>query len=349
MFWIIGADEICGILAKITGSPTLKTISEQFEHPAWNGFHFYDLIFPLFLFIAGVATPFSVGKELAKGTPVRRLLWRVVRRGLILVLLGIYYNNGAKLHEWSEIRYGSVLGRIGLAYMFANIIYLYTKQRGQIIWFASLLIGYWLLLTFTAAPGFPMGTLSMEGNFASFIDRTIMPGRLYLKIHDPEGLMSTIPAIGTALLGILAGTLLKNSPLTGAAKAGRLALAGVVSVALSLAWNIVLPINKNLWTSSFVLCVGGISLLLLALFYYIIDVRGYKKWAFFFSVIGMNSIFIYLSGHFINWRYMTDGFFAWVGQWIGDPWGAFAMVWCLLATKWIVLYIMYKKKIFLRV
>lgn len=204
MFWIAGGEEIFHSLAKITGNSFWKTLSDQFEHPAWNGFHFYDLIFPLFLFIAGVATPFSVGKELAKGTPVRRLLWRVVRRGLILVLLGIYYNNGAKLHEWSEIRYGSVLGRIGLAYMFANIIYLYTKQRGQIIWFASLLIGYWLLLTFTAAPGFPMGTLSMEGNFASFIDRTIMPGRLYLKIHDPEGLMSTIPAIGTALLGILA-------------------------------------------------------------------------------------------------------------------------------------------------
>jgi len=349
MFWIAGGEEIFHTLAKITGKPFWVTISDQFEHPAWNGFHFYDLIFPLFLFIAGVATPYSVGKALEKGTPRRDLVLRVVRRGLLLVLLGLYYNNGAKIHPWADIRWGSVLGRIGLAYMFANIIYLYTKRRGQVIWFAGLLLGYWLLLAITAAPGFHPGDLTMEGNFASYIDRSIMPGRLYLKIHDPEGLTSTIPAIGTGLLGILAGQLLKNSPLSGAAKAGRLALAGIVSIGLSLLWNIVFPINKNLWTTSFVLCVGGISLLLLALFYYVIDVRGHRKWAFFFTVIGMNSIFIYLSGHFINWKYMTDGFFAWVGQWIGDPWNAFAMVWCLLAVKWLVLYIMYRKKVFLRV
>ena len=349
MFWIAGGEEIFHSLAKITGSPFWQTLSDQFEHPAWNGFHFYDLIFPLFLFIAGVATPYSVGKDLEKGVARRKLVWRVVRRGLILVLLGIYYNNGAKLHAWSDIRYGSVLGRIGLAYMFANIIYLYTKRRGQIAWFAGLLIGYWLLLAFTSAPGFHPGDLTMEGNFASYIDRSILPGKLYLKIHDPEGLMSTIPAIGTGLLGILAGQLLRTAPLSGAAKAGRLALGGIISVGLALAWNVVFPINKNLWTSSFVLCVGGISLLLLALFYYIIDVRGYRKWAFFFTVIGMNSIFIYLSGHFINWKYMTDGFFAWVGQWIGTPWDVFAMALCLLAVKWLVLYLLYRKKVFLRV
>ena len=123
----------------------------------------------------------------------------------------------------------------------------------------------------------------------------------------------------------------------------------MVSLALSLAWNTVFPINKNLWTSSFVLCVGGISLLLLAAFYYIIDVKGYKRWAFFFTVIGMNSILIYLSGHFIQWEYMTNGFFRWVGQLIGDPWNALAMVFCLLAVKWTFLYILYRKKIFLRV
>jgi predicted acyltransferase len=161
--------------------------------------------------------------------------------------------------------------------------------------------------------------------------------------------MSTIPAIGTGLLGILAGQLLKNSPLSPSAKAGRLALAGVISLALALVWNIVFPINKNLWTSSFVLNVGGISLLLLAGFYYIIDVLGYKKWAFFFSVIGMNSILIYLSPHFINWKFMTDGFFFWVGQIIAAPWNALAMVFCFLALKWVFLYILYKKKIFLRV
>lgn len=349
MLWIAGGEEIFHTLAKINGGPFWKTLSDQFEHPAWNGFHAYDLIFPLFLFIAGVATPFSVGKAREMGAPRSRLLTRVIRRGLILVLLGIIYNNGLRLHPLSEIRFGSVLGRIGLAYMFANIIYLYTKQRGQIIWFASLLIGYWLLLSFTSAPGFPRGDLTMQGNFASYVDRTILPGRLYLGIHDPEGLMSTIPAIGTALLGILAGTLLKYSPLSPAAKAGRLALGGVVALVLAWTWNIVFPVNKNLWTSSFVLNCGGISLLLLSTFYYIIDVRGIKKWAFFFSVIGMNSILIYLSPHFINWHYMTEGFFRWLEQLIGDPWNAFVMVFCLLGVKWVFLYILYRKKIFLRV
>jgi predicted acyltransferase len=349
MFWIMGGEEIFHSLAKITGSPFLRTIADQFEHPAWNGFHFYDLIFPLFLFISGVATPYSVGRELEKGTEKKKLLMRVIRRGLTLVLLGLIYNNGLRLHPISEIRFGSVLGRIGLAYMFANIIYIYTTRRGQVIWLVSLLIGYWLLLSFTSAPGFPPGDLTMRGNFASYLDRCILPGRLYLGVHDPEGLTSTIPAIGTGLLGILAGQLLKNSPLAPAAKAGRLAVAGMISLLLALAWNTIFPINKNLWTSSFVLNVGGISLILLAAFYYIIDVRGHRKWAFFFSVIGMNSILIYLSPHFINWEYATNGFFQWVGQLVGDPWNVFVMVLCFLAVKWAFLYFLYKKKVFLRV
>ena len=349
MFWIIGADEICGILAKITGSPTLKTISEQFEHPAWNGFHFEDLIFPLFLFIAGVATPYSVGRELEKGTSRNKLLIRVIRRGLILVLLGIVYNNGLKIHPLAEIRFPSVLGRIGIAYMFANIIYLYTKQRGQLIWFGGLLIGYWLLLLFNSAPGFHHGDLTMEGNFASYIDRSIIPGKLYLGIHDPEGLVSTIPAISTGLLGILTGNLLKNNPLQPSAKAGRMALTGVAFIILAQLWNLVFPINKNLWTSSFVLQVGGLSLLLLAAFYYIIDVRGYKKWAFFFSVIGMNSILIYMSSRFINWDYANKGFFQWLFQLVGNPWNDLVAILCFLAVKWAFLYFMYKKKTFLRV
>ncbi len=352
MFWIMGGEMIFHKLADATHAPFWIALGDQFEHPDWNGFHFYDLIFPLFLFIAGVATPYSVGRELEKGTPKKELLLRVIRRGLTLVLLGILYNIGPKGLRFppvAEIRFCSVLGRIGLAYMFANIIYLYTRQRGQWIWFGSLLIGYWLLLLFNSAPGFPHGDLTMQGNFASYVDRLIVPGKLYLGIHDPEGLCSTIPAIGTGLLGILAGQLLRNSPLSGAAKAGRLAIAGVISLILALVWNTVFPINKNLWTSSFVLNVGGISLLLLALFYYVIDVLEYRKWAFFFSVIGMNSILIYLSPHFINWKYMTDGFFLWIGQIIASPWDAFVLVFPFLALKWLFLYICYKKKIFLRV
>src|SRR6201996_3456998 len=223
MFWIMGGEEFFHTLAKITGSPFWKTISDQFDHPLWNGFHFYDLIFPLFLFIAGVATPYSVGRALEKGTPRQELLLRVIRRGLILVLLGIAYNNGLKIKPLVDVRFGSVLGRIGLAYMFANIIYLYTKERAQMIWFAALLVGYWVLLMLTSAPGFPHGDLTLPGNFASYVDRSVLPGHLYVGIrnpdgswtnqHDPEGLMSTLPAICTTLLGIITGNFLRKSPL----------------------------------------------------------------------------------------------------------------------------------------
>ncbi|MFT3702057.1 MAG: DUF5009 domain-containing protein [Agriterribacter sp.] len=349
MFWIMGGEEIFHAMFKATGSPFWGTIAEELTHPAWNGFHFYDLIFPMFLFMAGVATPYSVGRELEKGSSRKQVLWRVVKRGLILVLLGLVANNGLQIKPFADIRFGSVLGRIGLAYMFANIIALYTKELGQVIWFWAILIGYWLLLKFTSAPGFPAGDLTMEGNFASYVDRLILPGRLYLGIHDPEGITSTIPAISTGLLGILTGNFLKKHSLDPAKKALYMAITGVVFVALAHLWNLDFPINKNLWTSSFVLNVGGYSLLLLALFYYIIDVKGYKKWAFFFKVIGMNSILIYISGKFVDWEYMTNGFFKWLGQLVGDPFNIVVMAICYVMIKWLVLYVFYKKKIFFRV
>jgi predicted acyltransferase len=349
MFWIMGAEEIVHGMAKATGSSFWEVLANQLTHPEWNGFHFYDLIFPLFLFLAGVATPYSVGRELEKGKTKKQLLVRVIKRGLILVLLGIVYNNGLHLRPFSEIRFCSVLGRIGLAYMFANIIYLYTKERGQMIWFCGLLIGYWLLLKFTSAPGFPRGDLTMQGNFASYIDRSVIPGRLYLGIHDPEGLMSTIPAIGTGLLGIMTGNLLKNNPLPMTKKALRMTVIGIIFIGLALLWNFDFPINKNLWTSSFVLLVGGISLILLSGFYYIIDVLGHKKWAFYFKVIGMNSILIYMSGRFINWEYTTKGFFEWLGQLVGDPYNIVVMAICYVMVKWTFLYFMYRKNVFLRV
>ena len=349
MFWIMGAEEIFHGLFKATGSPFWGAIANELTHPDWNGFHYYDLIFPLFLFIAGVATPYSVGRELEKGKSKNQLVWRVIKRGFILVLLGLIANNGLELRPLSEIRFGSVLGRIGLAYMFANIIYIYSKERAQIIWFCGLLIGYWLLLKFTSAPGYAPGDLTMEGNFASYIDRLIMPGKLYLGIHDPEGLMSTIPAIGTGLLGIMTGNFLKKNPMARTKKVMYMAVAGVIFIALAHLWDLDFPINKNLWSSSFVLNVGGYSLILLSLFYYIIDILGYKKWAFFFKVIGMNSILIYMSGKFINWEYTTNGFFQWLGQLVGNPFNVVVMAICYLMMKWLFLYFMYKKKIFLRV
>ncbi len=356
MFWIMGADAILYALRDGTKSTFWTAVANQFEHPLWNGFHAYDMIFPLFLFMAGVSTPFSVGRELEKGKTRTQLLWRVIKRGLILVLLGLIANNGLKIQPIADIRFPSVLGRIGIAYMFANIIYLYASEIAQMIWFWVFIIGYYLLLKFTSAPGFHPGDLTPQGNFASWVDRTILPGHLYVpfpgtktNMHDPEGLFSTIPAISTGLLGILTGTLLKDKKRTQLEKTLIMACVGLVFIALSLFWNLDFPINKNLWSSSFVLLVGGISLLLMSLFYYVIDVLGYKKWTLFFRVIGMNSILIYMSGHFIAWRFTNQAFFGWLGQLLGNPYNAVAMAITYVLIKWLFLYYLYQKKTFLRV
>jgi predicted acyltransferase len=349
MFWIIGGEEIFHALAEVTHAPFWIGVSTQFTHPSWNGFRFYDLIFPLFIFIAGVSTPYSIGKKLEQGTSRQKLMLMVVRRGLVLVLFGLIYNNGLKLHPLEDIRFSSVLGRIGISYIFANAIYLYSKEYTQIIWFAGLLVGYWLILKFSAAPGYPAGDLTMEGNFASYVDRSILPGRLSLKIHDTVGFFNNIPAVSSSLAGILTGSFLRKSSLTLERKAIAMAACGIGLIALALLWNLDFPINKNLWSSSFVLYTVGWSLMLFSLFYYVIDVRGISKWSFFFSVIGMNSILIYMSNRFIHWDYMNDGFFGWVPQLIQSPYYLVIMAITLLAIKWLFLFVLYRKNIFMRV
>ena len=350
MLWIMGADELFHALSKATDNTFVQTVALQLEHVKWNGFVAYDMIFPLFLFIAGVATPYSVGNALENGTPKKQLLFRVIKRGLLLILLGVMYNNsGLAYNPVLQIRIPSVLGRIGSAYLFANIIYLYAGKKAQQIWLVSLLIGYWILLRFTSSPGFEPGDLTMEGNFVSYIDRLLIPGRLHLKVHDPEGILSTIPAIGTGLLGIMTGNVLKNHTATPTKKAIGIFIAGAISVAIAQVWNLVFPINKNLWTSSFTLQAGGWSMMLMAVFYYLIDVRGYQKWAFCFRVIGMNSILIYLSGVFINWAYTSKAILGWMAQLAGPPFDMAVAIFSILLVKWAFLYFMYQKKIFLKI
>jgi predicted acyltransferase len=349
MFWIIGAEEIFHAMAKATNAPFWKSLSEQFEHPNWNGFSAYDLIFPLFIFVTGIAATFSLGGAMEKGTAKKELLQKVIKRGLILFLLGVIYNNGLQIRLLSDIRFMSVLGRIGIAYMLSSIIFLYAKERFQAIWFASLLIGYWIILKFTAAPGFLIGDLTEAGNFASYIDRTVLPGKLSRGIHDTVGFFNNIPAISSGLAGILTGNYLRKAGVSPAKKALHMALAGLAALIIAQIWNLDFPINKNLWSSSFVLQTVGFSLLLMSLFYWIIDVKGYQRWAFFFRVIGMNSILIYMSGKVISWSYANKGLFQWVGDLIGDPYNAVALAMTSVLLKWVFLRFLYNKKIFLKI
>jgi hypothetical protein len=206
MFWIIGGSGLVLSLAHVLGFDAyVPWLRDQFTHPMWNGFTFYDLIFPLFVFLVGVAMPFSFSKHLARGEGRGHLYWRICRRTVLLVLLGIICNNGVLKTSFADQRFPSVLGRIGLCYFFAALIMLHSSARGRLAWILVLLLGYWAAMTWIPVPKFGAGNLTPGATLADYIDRTVMPGKLYLGVRDPEGLFSTIPAIATALIGVLAG------------------------------------------------------------------------------------------------------------------------------------------------
>lgn len=348
MFWIAGGEKIFHVLAKVSGWGSAIWLAEQFDHPDWHGFKIYDLIFPLFIFLAGVSTPYSIGSRLEKGIEKSELAKKSIRRAVILILLGIVVNNGIFHEPIGEWRIASVLGRIGLAGMFAQLIYIYFKPKAQWLWCGGILVGYWLFMAFVPVPGCGAGKLTMDCNPASYLDTLILPGTLYKVIHDPEGLMSTIPAIANALLGVFAGVLLKSGA-SQKDKVIQLAAAGIVCLSIALLWDVIFPINKNIWTSSFALLTAGLSFLLLSLFYGIIDVLKYKKWTFFFVVIGMNSIVIYMIGDFINFNYTSEALFGGILGLFPESIELLGKVFAFLGVKWAFMYLLYKNKLFLKV
>jgi predicted acyltransferase len=352
LFWILGGEHIVQALFKLTAWAWVGVWAEQLTHVKWNGFRAYDLIFPTFLFLAGVSTPFALERRLQAGEK-SEVVRKIITRGLILVLLGVIYNNGLQWKGLESMRFGSVLGRIGLAGMFAQLLYVahYAHPRRLAWWLVGILVGYAAVMLSTSAPGFAPGDLSMEGNFASYFDRQFLLGRLHLKIHDPEGLFSTIPAIATALLGVFVGWWLRrpNEEFSGHAKAGRLALAGLACLVMGGVADSVFPINKNLWTSSFVLWAGGWSVLLMSLFYWIIDVCGIQRWAGFFAVIGMNSVLIYMAGKFINFDYTAKALFGGVARLGAEPVQTMVLTVGFMAVQWGFLWFLQRQRIFLRV
>ena len=352
MLWIAGGEYFIVSLAAFTGWPFLQWAAGQMEHVQWEGFHFYDMIFPLFLFIAGVSMPFSIVKRKQRGESMKKIYMHLLRRLIILILLGLIYNGLLRL-DFEKQRYASVLARIGLAWFFAAIIVLNTNVRGQIIWFAGILITYWAMMKLIPVPGFGAGVLTPEGNLAAFIDQKLLPGRFCCYIYgDNEGLLSTFPAIATALMGAITGYFLnmKSNTLDGLKKALIILAAGITSLIVAKIWSYSFPVIKNVWSSSFVLTAGGWSLILLSVFYLTIDVWGFKKWTFPFVVIGMNSITIYmLNSGILNFGDMGKYFFGGLASHCSEAGQAVILSIGAILCMWTVLYILYRNKIFLKV
>jgi predicted acyltransferase len=351
MLWITGGQKLVFALATVTGWPLFEWMNSQMHHVEWNGFAFYDMIFPLFLFLAGVSMPYSFAARTERGDSRRKIYLHAVKRMVVLVVLGMLVNRILELNP-DNLRFASVLGRIGIAWFLAAMIVLNSGLKWQVAWFWGLLIIYCLLMLLVPVPGFGAGVLTPEGNLAGHIDRLLLPGTIYTEFNEPEGILSTIPSVSTALLGVFAGHLLRSvrGGLTGMRKAMIIIGAGIASLLLGIIWGTFFPVNKNLWTSSFVLYAGGWSLMLLGLFYLIIDVWKIRKWAFFFVVIGMNSITIYVLQHrILRFDIIRDFFLKGIYNLSPEVVQPFISSLGYIAVVWLFLWFLYRKRIFLKV
>ncbi|MFN5051388.1 MAG: acyltransferase family protein [Planctomyces sp.] len=346
MFWIMGGDALANAVLAVFPAPWAVRLRQQFEHVEWAGFRFYDLIFPLFLFLVGCVIPYSLGKY--QSQPSAAAL-RILRRVALLVLLGLIANGLLRLQP-GNLRYCGVLQRIGICYGLAAFLYLKFRVRGLMLTTLAILLGYWAVLALVPAPGGVPGDYSKAGNLAGWLDRRLLPGQIpaqWYGFGDNEGLLSTIPAVATALLGVLAGLWLKSG-WSGLLKVAGLAVAGVVLVFGGYEWGRWFPIIKNIWTSSFVLVAGGFSLLLLSVFYLLIDVLGLRRPAFFWSVIGVNAITIYMVPRFVDFDRMAGFFLGGIARQAGVQWGAVVLAAGALAAQWLFLYWLYRTRTFLR-
>jgi len=350
MLWIIGGGSLIVALAETLKWGWLDVIAEQMEHVPWAGFHFEDLIFPLFMFISGVAIPYAITAKVEQGANRKQLFYRIVKRGLLLVVFGIVYN-GALKNGFATMRVASVLGQIGLGYLFAATIVLYTKSfNTRLAWLIGILAGIAILQLVVPVPGYGAGVLDQVGGINAWLDRMLLPGRLHGKTFDPEGLLCIVSAITVTLMGSFAGSILRDGEPASKRKAAILALTGAVLVSVALILSPFYPIIKAAWTVPFNLLTSGISFMLLSLFYFSIDVKGWTKGIFsykilFFKVIGMNSITIYLGSAIIDFR-KASMFFTGC---LAEPLGGWIVILGAIVLEWLVLYYLYQKKIFLRV
>jgi len=348
MFWIIGGDAFFQALARVTGWGWAGGWAGQLDHAAWQGFHFYDLVFPLFMFISGVAIPYSLLAKAERGLDKRRIYEHLIRRAVLLVFLGFVYN-GLLQFDFANQRYASVLGQIGLAYFFAGLIMLNVRSfRGRVAVLLGILSAYAAVQLLVPVPGVGAGVLTPEGTINGFVDRLLLPGRLYDKIFDPEGILCVISAVSVTLMGGLAGSLLRREKPSGRGKTLVLAATGGGLVLLGLVLRGWYPIIKKAWTSTFDIYAAGWSFLLLAVFFLVIDVWKFRKWTFFFRVIGLNSITIYVGSRIIDF-YPTSKFLFGGAARLSGTAGVLIIEAGVIALEWLLLCYLFQKATFLRV
>ena len=268
-----------------------EAIYSPLEHAAWHGWTPTDLVFPFFLFIVGVSITLALGRRAGSGGTKRDLYLKIIRRSLIIFGLGLFLA-GFPRYDLSTLRIPGVLQRIAVCYLIASIIFLNTKWRTQVLIAASLLLLYWALMVLVPVPGFDAGDLSMEGNLAAYVDRTLFGLHTWKPLYDPEGILSTLPAIATTLFGVLTGQWLRQRRAELEKVAGMF-VAGASLVAAGWAWGFWFPINKALWTSSYVLLTAGLALQLLAVCFWLVDIKSVRRWAKPFLIFGTNALAIY--------------------------------------------------------
>ncbi|WP_440874737.1 transmembrane glucosamine N-acetyltransferase NagX [Thalassotalea sp. PLHSN55] len=354
MFWILGAEGVFAALYLITGWGFLTVFAEQMQHTSWHGFTAYDLIFPLFIFLSGVSIGLAA-KPMSAYSPIqgKQKLRHAHKRLALLVLLGIVYNHGwggGMPASIDEIRFASVLGRIGLAWYVAVMLVWYTSIRSQ--WWVAigLLLGYWLIQTTVTLGSYGGGDFSANGAINAWFDQTLLPGITYQNtLIDPEGLLSNLGSIVNALAGVFVGRHLIKYQQQPKKLLSHLVGSALILLLLAYGWGVVLPINKTLWSSSFVLLTCGYSILLLALFYWIIDVLNITRWAWVFAVIGTNSIVAYLGTSLIDWKFSANSLFGGVITAMPTQFQPLAHIVAILLIQWLILYWLYSRKIFIKV
>ena len=348
MLFIMGGEGLVCALAAALGFPGFK---ESFGHAAWHGLHFMDLVFPLFLFMAGVSFPFSCAKSLGRGMSRKRVALKSLKRGAMLVFLGLCCSRLLSF-DFEHLRVWSVLGRIGVAWMVASWLYLAFGAKARLGVAAGILAVVTVGTVFITAPGaaVPVDPFSPEGNFGCWLDRTLTAGHTYKPLFDPEGFAGLLPSVVTAMLGMFAGEIVRRG---GSAATGQKALVlfacGGVSLALGCALHFVFPVNKALWSPSFTLVAGGISFAAFAAFYWVVDVMNFRRGTFFFAVIGMNSITIYMAQRIIGFKVARDFLFGGLASLFPVAWGAVVLQIGYIAVCWLFLYFLHRKGVYLKV